>query len=40
MECGSNEYDFRVISGAAYVVGPRICWQGKDIIWTKVKKYS
>lgn len=37
VECDTQaEYSFRVISGAAHIVGPRICWKGKDIIWTKV----
>ena len=43
-ECGlqtkcdpNREYSFRVISGAANVIGPRVCWGGKDILRSKVK---
>ena len=38
VKCGTEEYSFRIISGAASVVGPRICWKGEDIIWAKVNK--
>ena len=31
-----KEYSFRIISGAANVIGPRICWNGKDIMRSKV----
>ena len=42
-ECGlkvkcdtTREYSYRVISGAANVIGPRICWAGTDILRSKV----
>lgn len=31
-----KEYSFRIISGAANVIGPRICWNGKDIMRSKL----
>ena len=31
-----KEYSFRIISGAANVIGPRICWNGTDIMRSKV----
>ena len=34
--CDKKEYAFRVISGAANVIGPRICWDGNDIMRSKV----
>ena len=37
VSCDSREYAFRVISGAANVIGPRVCWAGKDILRSKVK---
>jgi len=33
---GNSEYTFRVISGAASVIGPRVCWEGADIMRSKV----
>ena len=38
VSCDSREYAFRVISGAANVIGPRVCWAGKDILRSKVRK--
>ena len=36
--CDANsEYTFRVISGAASVIGPRVCWEGTDIMRSKVE---
>jgi len=34
--CDKKEYAFRVISGAANVIGPRICWDGNDIMRSKL----
>lgn len=31
-----KEYSFRIISGAANVIGPRICWNGTDIMRSKL----
>jgi len=31
-----KEYSFRIISGAANVIGPRICWNGNDIMRSKL----
>ncbi|CBY40618.1 unnamed protein product [Oikopleura dioica] len=33
---GNSEYTFRVISGAASVIGPRVCWEGADIMRSKL----
>jgi len=45
-ECGlkikcdtTREYSYRVISGAANVIGPRICWAGSDVLRSKVRDY-
>ena len=36
---GSSEYTYRVISGAASVIGPRVCWEGADIMRSKVSVF-